>query len=149
MHRTQPGLGRTDVDARAGHDQRPRLVFPHQLELRRQARLARLRGADDGRPAAQGLKQVLAQARRLVGIQMDETIDEDELGLQLVLAQQLHHAGQLAQVEFPPCRLLDMGDVRAVDLRRFGRIPGIKSDRSGLRLRAVEMNGNGEFHERW
>lgn len=146
MHGAQSRLGGAEVEARAGHPQGRCLVFAQHLVLRRQAGQALPGHADDGHLAAERLVQVLAQAGRFVGVQMDEAVQHDDLGRQSVLAQQLHHARECAQVQRAPHGRVDRGEAQDVGLRRFSGVPVVAGGGGDGRLRALELNRHDEFH---
>ncbi len=89
---------------------------------------------------------MLARARRFVSVEVNEAVEEDEFGRQRMLAQLLHHAMHLAQIGLAARGLLDLGDVGDKAAGGFGRVPGVEGDGRRAGLRAVEVNGDGEFH---
>ena len=96
MHRAQPGLGSTQVDADASDDEWPGFGFAGDFKLHGGVGACSFRDADDGAVPAQRVVQMAAEAGGFVGIEVNKTVDHEQLRLKGVLAQQLQEAGQRA-----------------------------------------------------
>jgi hypothetical protein len=146
VHGADSDLRRTEVDAGAGHDERPGLFLPEYLELRRHAGHRSCRDADDGGATTESVEQSSAEPRLFRSVEVDRLVDHDDVRFEGVLPKQLHKTGQPATIGFSTRWFIRMGDAGGKRSGRFGRIPFIESHGGGQGCVGEAVNANGDFH---